>query len=112
MASMTNHDECRRITDESPYAFLTEHFSLSSFYSLMGVSIKPCSCKFERLSPIERKEAKVIENSCKRLDGHWLIPYSWIKDPSTLPDNREQAERKLVSNGTTTSSQYRERERI
>ena len=34
MAPMTNHDECWRITDESPYAFLTEHFSLSSFYSL------------------------------------------------------------------------------
>ena len=34
MAPMTNHDECWRITDESPYAFLTEHFSLSSFYCL------------------------------------------------------------------------------
>ena len=72
---------------------------MSEFWSTesMGVSVKPCSCKPEKLSPIERKEAKVIEDSCKRLDGQWLMPYSWIKDPSALPDNREQAERKLVA---------------
>ena len=63
----------------------------------MGVSVKPCSCKPEKLSPIERKEAKVIEDSCKRLDVQCLMPYPWIKDPSALPDNREQAERKLVA---------------
>ena len=34
MAPMTNADECWRITDESPDAFLTEHFSLYSIYSL------------------------------------------------------------------------------
>ena len=39
MAPMTNHDECWRITDESPYAFLTEHFSLSSFYSLPWLTL-------------------------------------------------------------------------
>ena len=72
---------------------------MSKFWSTesMGVSVKPCSCKPKKLSPIERKEAKVIEDSCKRLDGQWLIPYPWIKDPSALPDNREQAERKLVA---------------
>ena len=72
---------------------------MSEFWSTesMGVSVKPCSCKPEKLSPIERKEAKVIEDSCKRLDGQWLMPYPWIKDPSALPDNREQAERKLVA---------------
>ena len=48
---------------------------MSEFWSTesMGVSVKPCSCKPEKLSPIERKEAKVIEDSCKRLDGQWLI---------------------------------------
>ena len=72
---------------------------ISEFWSTesMGVSVKPCSCKPEKLSPIERTEAKVIEDSCKRLDGQWLMPYPWIKDPSALPDNREQAERKLVA---------------
>ena len=72
---------------------------MSEFWSTesMGVSVKPCSCKPEKLSPIERKEAKVIEDSCKRLDGQWLMPYPWIKDPCALPDNREQAERKLVA---------------
>ena len=61
------------------------------------MSIKPCSCKPIKLSPIERIVAKVIEDSCKRLDGQLLIPYPWIKDPSALPDNPEQAERKLVA---------------
>ena len=61
------------------------------------MSVKPCSCKPEKLSPVERQEAKVIKDSCKRLDGQWLMPYPWIKDPSTLPDNREQGERKLVA---------------
>jgi hypothetical protein len=72
---------------------------MSEFWSTesMGVSIKPCSCEPEKLSPIERKEAKIIENSCEKLNGQWLIPYPWRKDPSELPDNRDQAEKKLVA---------------
>ncbi len=48
-----------------------------------------------QLSPIERKEAKVIKDSCQKLNGQWLIPYPWKRDPHELPDNREQAKRKL-----------------
>ena len=49
------------------------------------------------VSPIERKKAKVINDSCKRLNGQWLIPYPWIKDSRAQPDYREQVERKLVA---------------
>ena len=61
----------------------------------MGVSIKPCSCNAEKLSQIERKEAEIIENSCQRVNNQWLIPYPWKRDPSNLPDNKEQAVKKL-----------------
>lgn len=85
-------------TSKVNHVALATPVDMSEFWSteFMGVSIKPCSCEPEKLSPIERKEAKVIEDSCKRLDGQWLIPYPWIKDPRELPDNREQAEKKLV----------------
>ena len=63
----------------------------------MGVSVKPCSCEPDKLSPIERREAKVIEDSCKRLNGQWLIRYPWRRDPNELPDNRTEAEKKLVA---------------
>ncbi len=70
---------------------MTEFWSTES----MGVSVKLCSCEPENLSPIERKEAKVIKDSCQKLNGQWLIPYPWKRDPHELPDNREQAEKKL-----------------
>ena len=50
---------------------------------------------YRKLSPIERKEAKVIEDSCEKLNGQWLISYPWKRDSCELPDNREQAEKKL-----------------
>ena len=70
---------------------MTEFWSTES----MGVSVKPCFCEPQRLSPIERKEAKVIEDSCEKLNGQWIISYPWKRDPYELPDNREQAEKKL-----------------
>ena len=70
---------------------LTEFWSTEA----MGVSVKPCFCEPDKLSPIERKEAKIIEDSCQKLNGQWLVAYPWKRDPSDLPDNREQAERKL-----------------
>ena len=73
------------------------HVDITEFWSTesMGVSVKPCFCEPQRLSPIERKEAKVIEDSCVKLNGQWIISYPWKRDPYELPDNREQAEKKL-----------------
>ena len=72
---------------------------MNEFWSTesMGVSVKPCSCEPGKLIPIERKEAKVIEDSCKKLDGQWLMSYPWKRDPRELPDNREQAKKKQVA---------------
>ena len=60
----------------------------------MGVAIKPCNCEADKLSSFERKEAKTIEKSCQKIGTQWLIPYPWKRDPSTLPNNRLQAEKK------------------
>ena len=46
-------------------------------------------------SPIERKEAQIIDASCQKVGNQWLIPYPWKRDPTQLPYNKRQAERKL-----------------
>ena len=61
----------------------------------MGVEGKMCSCDSKKLSPIDAYEAKIIEDSCKKIGNQWLIPYPWVKNAAELPDNRTQAERKL-----------------
>ena len=62
----------------------------------MGVSAKSCECDAEKLSPIERREKKIIEDSCKRVGNQWMVGYPW-KDRNLLPDNRSQTLRKLES---------------
>ena len=61
----------------------------------MGVSIKPCYCDAGKLTPIERQEAKIIEDSCQKIGNQWLVPYPWKKDPKLLPDNKSQAVKRL-----------------
>ena len=70
---------------------------LAAFWSTesMGVVVKACTCEAEKLSQVEREEAKVIEDSCQKIGNQWLIPYPWKKDPSQLPDNKSQALKKL-----------------
>ena len=63
----------------------------------MGVAVKACSCESEKLSPIEAQEGRIIEESCQKIGSQWQISYPWKSDPSTLPDNRSQAERKFES---------------
>ena len=61
----------------------------------MDVSVKPCSCEAEKLSQIEREEAKIIEQSCEKIGNQWLIPYPRKKYPRHLPSNKSQAMQKL-----------------
>ncbi|XP_028399264.1 uncharacterized protein LOC114522722 [Dendronephthya gigantea] len=61
----------------------------------MGVEGNMCSCESKKLSPVEAYEAKIIEQSCKKIGNKWLVSYPWVKDASELPDNRSQAEKKL-----------------
>ena len=49
---------------------------------------KMCSCGIKKLSPIDSREAKIIESSCQKVGNQWLIPYTLVKDASELPDNK------------------------
>ena len=71
----------------------------------MGVEVKPCVCEADKLSQVEREEAKIISKSCQKIGQQWMIPYPWRRDPKFLPDNRslalkrlEGTERRLKSN--------------
>ena len=61
----------------------------------MGLAVKPCNCQTDKLSPIEQRKANFIQDSYQEVENQWLILYPWKSDPSALPDNRSQAERKL-----------------
>ena len=61
----------------------------------MGVAAKPCECEADKLSPVERRELKIIEDSCQKTGHQWLIPYPWKRDPKEMPNNEVQAKKKL-----------------
>ena len=61
----------------------------------MGVDVKPCVCEADKLSQMEREEAKIIEDSCEKVGDQWLMPYPWKRDPKSLPDNKVQAVKRL-----------------
>ena len=62
----------------------------------IGVAAKPCECEAYKLSPIERRELKIIDDSsCQKIGRQWLIPYPWKPDPKELPNNEVQAKKKL-----------------
>ena len=63
----------------------------------MGVAVKPCVCNADKLTQTEREEAKLIEESCFKVENQWMIPYTWKKDPNLLPDNRGLAIKRLES---------------
>ena len=73
--------------------------NLSEFWTTeaMGVEIKPCVCEADNLSPIEREEKRIIEESAVKVGNQWMIPYPWKKDPTSLPDNKAQAVKRLES---------------
>ena len=85
---------------------MTEFWSTES----MGVSVKPCFCEPENLSLIERKEAKVIEDSCEKLNGQWLISYPW--NPYELPDKQRASGKEVGGDRATTFEESRTCNRI
>jgi hypothetical protein len=76
-----------------------ETVDLSDFWvtETMGVTVKPCTCDADKLSQSEREEKRVIEESARKVGNQWMIPYPWKKDPRDLPDNRNQAMKRLES---------------
>ena len=61
----------------------------------MGVAAKPCECDADKLSAVERKELKIIEDSCQKIGRQWPIPYPWKRHPKELPNNEVQAKKKM-----------------
>ena len=57
----------------------------------MGVAAKPCECDADKLSDVERKELKIIEDSCQKIGRQWPIPYPWKRDPK----DEVQAKKKM-----------------
>ena len=60
----------------------------------MGVAVKPCECEADKLSSVEQKELKIIEDCCQKIGHQWLIPYPWKRDQKELPNNEAQARNK------------------
>ncbi|XP_068750786.1 uncharacterized protein [Montipora capricornis] len=75
----------------------TSPVDLTDFWTTeaMGVAITPCLCPANKLSQIEREEAKIIESSCQKNGNQWVVSYPWKRDPALLPDNKSQAIKKL-----------------
>ena len=61
----------------------------------MGVEVKPCIYEADKLSQVEREEKIMIEQSATKVGDQWMIPHPWKKDLSLLPDNKEQALKRL-----------------
>jgi hypothetical protein len=61
----------------------------------IGVTTKSCKCNPEKISPIQLREKKIIEDSCEGVGNQWKVSYPWKKDKNLLPDNRSQALKKL-----------------
>ena len=61
----------------------------------MGVAAKPCECDADKLSAVERKELKIIEDSCQKIGRQWPIPHPWKRDPKELPNNEVQTKKKM-----------------
>ena len=86
-----------RETNSILYIRYTMPEDLSDFWTTeaMGVAVTPCLCAADKLSPIEREEAKIIESSCQKVGSQWMVCYPWKTDPALLPDNKSQATKKL-----------------
>ena len=52
----------------------------------MDVMVKSCVRDVDKLSQTERKERKMIEDSCVKIGNQWMIPYPWQRNPNLLPD--------------------------
>ncbi|XP_065056372.1 uncharacterized protein LOC135684664 [Rhopilema esculentum] len=59
--------------------------------------MKQCICTADKLNETEKEEARIIAESCVKVENQWLVPYPWKKDPNLLPDNKQQAVKRLES---------------
>ena len=74
------------------------YLRISDFWvtEAIGVAITPCLCLTNKLSQIEREEAKTVQSSCQKIGSQWVVSYPWkSRDPALLPDNNFHAIKKL-----------------
>jgi len=81
-----------RETNSILYVKYTTPVDLADFWTMetMGVAVTPCLCTTDKLSQIEREEAKVIESSYQKAGNQWVIAYPQKRDPALLPDSKSQ----------------------
>ena len=95
---------CHNKTNRVLFVQLSNPIDMTDFWTTeaMAVSTKSCKCNPEKLSPIELREKKIIEDSCHKVGNQWMVAYPWERDRNLLPDNRSQAikstERRLMKN--------------
>ena len=84
--------------------------NIHDFYTIeaLGIQCKPrcggcksgkCSLSTKDYTIQEERELELIERNLtfNSEDNTWTVEYPWIKDPSTLPDNRKVAMAKLAA---------------
>ena len=91
--------DLRNVTTTVLHVKATSPVDLSDFWTAeaMGVQVDPCVCDANKLSQKDREEKLMIEQSVRKIGNQWMIPYPWKKDPAGLPDNKEQAIKRLES---------------
>ena len=78
----------------------------------MGVAVKPCVCNADKLTQTEREEAKLIEESCFKVENQWMIPCPWKKDPNLLPESTERRLKRNPEQAEAYCKQMEEMERM
>ena len=68
---------------------------LSEFWTTESMGVVTESCNASKLSLTETKETRIFENSYRKVADQWMVPYPWREGPNGLPDNRQQAMKRL-----------------
>ncbi|PIK44782.1 hypothetical protein BSL78_18362 [Apostichopus japonicus] len=72
---------------------VTDRTDLTQFWSTeeMGVKLLNCKCKPSddmKMSPGEREQFNDMWDSCKKVNGRWLVPYPWKRTLKSCPTIR------------------------
>jgi hypothetical protein len=91
--------DLRNVTTTVLHVKVTSPVDLSDFWTTetMGVQVDPCVCDANKLNQVDREEKMMIEQSARKVGDQWMIPYPWKRNPAELPDNKEQAVKRLES---------------
>ena len=73
----------------------TRPVDLTDFWTSEAMGVSQSNIEMPKLSNIEQEETKLIEQGCKLIGNRWEMAYPWKTDPKTLPDNQEQAVKKM-----------------